>query len=133
MTMVKICRLSRTNTVFQHTMRGSSALRSIGGSRGKTRGPPPPSPGAIIGPPTKRHTVFQHTMRASSLLRSMGGSRGGTGAWGSGPPPEKSCHHPAPSSAHHQNAIEMAFRWWADGGLLRKLILTPSPQLKYGG
>ena len=35
-----------------------------------------------------------------------------------------------PSSAHQRNAIEMAFRWRADGDLLRILVWTPSPILK---
>ena len=59
----------------------------------------------------------------------MRGSRGGGGT-GYGPPPRKSRQHRAPSSAHQQTAIEMAFCWRADGDPLRILVWAPYPLCK---
>ena len=52
------------------------------------------------------------------------GFRGGAGSLD--PPWEM-----MPSSVHQQNTIKMAFRWHADGGLLRILVRTSLPSLNY--
>ena len=81
---------------------------SMRGSRGGTGGPDPP-------PPLKNHTnigFFSNT----------------------GPDPlnnhkaTKPAFNDGPSLARQRNAIEMAFRWWADDGPL--LVVFGSPYLK---
>ena len=67
---------------------------------------------------------FQHFSRQINFQEIFSLMQSG-GTWGSDPPWKI-----MPSSVHQWNAIEMAFRWWADGGPLRVSIQTPSPLCK---